>query len=233
MIAVIFGLLFSLSLHAESKQTRVGYAHSIENDALLYTEHHYEVFSDSIVRQSRVIYKNVEGRPFAEKTVSFSINDFLPEFSLQNNITGHHESSQFLDDKYAVRFLQTNKKKIREKSLAYSNNAIGDAGFDNFVISHWDELRAGKILNRDFLIPGMLRFFNFRIYQHEIVEEGDKKLRVLYIEPDSFILRAISSPSKLFYDMENPKLRRFLGTSNMRDGRGNNYNVDIRYENTD
>jgi hypothetical protein len=229
LIVVI--ILFSSSLSAAQILTRTGYVRNPDDNSLLYTEHHYEVYIDNIVSMSSVIYKDKFGNAFAEKTVNFSSSPFLPEFSLQNKATGHQESTRYLDDGYEVRFLQRMNKKAREKSLDYSANAISDAGFDNFVISHWSQITKGEKFNRDFLIPGMLRFFKFRVYQAEVIEITGQTYRMLVIEPDSFILRALSKPTRLYYAVDEPVLKKFKGISNMRDAEGNNYNVVIQYEN--
>jgi hypothetical protein len=96
-------------------------------------------------------------------------------------------------------------------------------------MSHWQQISNGEQFTRDFLIPGMLRFFKFRIYQQEIVEEGGEKYRVLIIEPDSFLIRQFTRASRLYYAFDKPELKRFEGISNMRDSDGKNYTVRIKY----
>ena len=76
----------------------------------------------------------------------------------------------------------------------------------------------------------MLRFLQFRIYQKEIVDQPGKKYRVLHIEPANFLLRTFAGTSKLFYEYDRPVLKKFLGVSNMRDEKGDNYKVSIRYK---
>ena len=214
---------------ADKLLTRVGYAHNVDNDALIYTEHHHEIFSDGVVIESKVIYKDKNGEVFAEKNIDFKGNYFLPEFSLINNMTGHRESTRYFDNTYKVEFLESSNKSLKKQSLEYSSGAISDAGFDNFIISHWQEITSGSKFSRDFLIPGMLRFFEFRIYEKEIIAQQGKKYRVLHIEPASFFLRTFAGTSKLHYEYDRPELHRFHGISNMRNEKGDNYKVDIRY----
>ncbi len=225
-------LVMAFSAKAEPAQSRVGYAYDKKGEKLLYTEHHHEVRGEGLVRTSRVLYKKEDGAVFAEKTLDFSIDYFLPEFSLVNSHTGHNETTRYVDDNYQVSFIKSSNSREKEKPLSYSSGAISDAGFDNFVTSHWDELASGKEFTRDFLIPGLLRFFKFRIYQDSVVEEDGSRYRVLHIEPANFFLRKLAGTSKLYYEHDWPELKKFRGISNMRDENGDNYRVTILYENS-
>ena len=230
LLLLIISLGLPLSGTGEERPNRIGYAHDVIDNTLLYSEHHYETVEDKLVRQSRVEYRDSSGEVFAEKKVDFQSNPYLPEFFLLNDATGHLESTAYLDNKYKVRFLEKVNDKLKEKALAYTANAISDAGFDNFIISHWQEIIEGKQFTRDFLIPGMLRFFKFRIYQDELVENEEGKFRVLVIEPNSFLIRAFTRANRLYYAFDKPELKKFEGISNMRDAQGKNYTVLINYE---
>lgn len=214
---------------AEQQLTRIGYAHSQDNDVLLYTEHHHEMFIGDIVVESKVKYNDAAGITFAEKNLDFRRNSFLPEFSLTNASTGHQESTRYLDDAYEVRFTQASDEPSKIKQLEYSSDAVSDAGFDNFIINHWQEIISAKKFTRDFLIPGLLRFIKFRIYQEQVIEQSGQKYRVLHIEPANILFRTIGGTSRLFYDFDKPVLKRFQGISNVRDEKGDNYKVVIHY----
>ena len=231
-ILIMFLFWLAPIAYAEKLMTRVGYAYSKDTSELLYTEHHHEVFDDKLVASSTVFYKDPSGNKFAQKTLNFGIDAFLPEFSLVNQANGHEETTRYLENKYEIFFLESKDERARKKELDYLEGSISDAGFDNFVIAHWDELVDGRKFTRKFLIPSMLRFIEFRIYQKEIKDQGDKSYRVLHIEPNSFFLRTLSGTVKLFYELDKPVLKKFQGTSNMRDARGKNYKVIIKYENT-
>jgi hypothetical protein len=60
-------------------------------------------------------------------------------------------------------------------------------------------------------------------------KEG-QSLRLINIEPNSFFVRVIAGKIKLYYDIDEPILRVFEGVSNMRDSKGDNYDVFIKYE---
>ncbi len=217
-------------VYAEESQTRIGYAYDKETNKLVYSESHHEEYADDLILKSHVIYKDSSEIIIAKKTVDFNNNRYIPEFSLKNSETGHKEITRFIQSKYEVIFSRMHAEPEKTARLNIPEDGISDAGFDNFIIKHWDELIAGEIFRREFLIPSMMDFIKFRIYQDKVVNENGQSLRVINIEPDSFLIRAFAGTTKLFYDGETPKLRKFDGVSNMRDGNGDNFKVKIRYE---
>lgn len=222
--------LWMSSAIAGDRMTRVGYAYDSNTNQLLYTESHHEKYSGGVLLRSEVIYKDPAENIFASKIADFSNSQFMPEFALENTRTGHEEKTRFIDNKYEVIFSESKNKTRKESQIKFEDSAISDAGFDNFIIEHWDQIIAGKKFKRDFLVPSMQDFLSFRIYQDAIVNKKGQSLRLINIEPDSFFVRVIAGTLKLYYDSDKPALRVFEGVSNMRDSKGDNYNVLIKYE---
>ena len=219
-----------LPVFADNGLTRIGNAYDGDSNQLLYTENHYETFNEGVLLRSEVIYKDVEENIIAKKTADFSDSQFMPEFALENLMTGHKEETRYIENKYEVIFSESRAKTQKESLIKFKDGSISDAGFDNFIIVHWDELVAGKKFKREFLVPSMLDFINFRIYQEAIVDKDGQLLRLINIEPDSFFVRVIAGTLKLYYDKNEPALRIFEGVSNMRDIKGDNFNVVIKYK---
>lgn len=214
---------------ADDSLTRVGYAYDRDTNQLLYTENHHETFKQGVLLRSEVIYKDIDENIIAKKIADFSNSQFMPEFVLENLKTGHKEKTRYIDNKYEVIFSESKAKSLKESLLKFKLNSISDAGFDNFIIAHWNELIAGEKFKREFLVPSMLDFMNFRIYQKAIVDKDGHTLRLINIEPDSFFVRVIAGTLKLYYDDDKPVLRIFEGVSNMRDNKGDNFNVVIKF----
>lgn len=229
VVLLFFTVTLSVSV-AEEMPTRVGYAYDKDSQELIYTETHYEKFAGETVAESKVVYKDTSEKIFAEKSVNFSVNKFLPEFNLRNNLTGHVEVTRFVENKYEVTFSKLQSETKKEALLKFPENAISDAGFDNFIIKHWAELIEGEVYVREFLIPSMMDFIKFKIYQDDVVDDDNKSLRVINIEPNNFFIRAFAGTTKLYYEKSRPALRKFDGVSNMRDSKGDNLKVTIRYE---
>ncbi|MGB1801015.1 MAG: hypothetical protein ACPHLK_09330 [Gammaproteobacteria bacterium] len=236
LLLFLISSLMVTSVLAEDAPSRIGYAFDKKTDELVYTESHYENISAGLVEKSEVIYKDPSSNIIAKKTANFAVDPFMPEFSLVNNKTGHREQTEYIEKKsqekkYKVLFTKTSKGPVKDKTLALPEKGISDAGFDNFIVEHWDELKAGEVLIREFLIPSQMDFIKFKIYQDSITEIDNEKLRVINIEPKSFLIRAFAGTTKLYYSENKPELKRFDGVSNMRDANGDNYKVVIKYEN--
>ena len=230
-IFLLTGLtLWVYSAVAGGALTRVGYAYDSNTNQLLYTESHHERYSDGVLQRSEVIYKDPTENIFASKIADFSNSQFMPEFALENTRTGHEEKTRFIENKYEVIYSESKNKTQKESQIKYKDGAISDAGFDNFIIEHWDQIIAGKKFKRDFLVPSMQDFLSFRIYQDAVVEKEGQSLRLINIEPDSLFVRVFAGTLKLYYDSDKPALRIFEGVSNMRDSKVDNYNVLIKYE---
>ena len=210
--------------------TRIGYAYDLNTDQLLYTENHYEKYSDGVLQNTKVIYKDLSENIFASKTADFSDNQFMPEFELENTRTGHEEKTRFIENKYEVIFSGTKSKTRKQSQINYKDGAISDAGFDNFIIEYWDLIISGKEFKRDFLVPSMQDFLSFRIYQDAVLNKQGQSLRLINVEPNSFFVRVFAGKIKLYYDINKPILRVYEGVSNIRDSKGKNYNVLIKYE---
>ncbi len=230
-ITLLFIFSFmSFFVYAESEKTRIGYAYDKQTKQLVYTEDHYENYVDGLILTSRVIYRDPSDKIIASKTVDFTNNKFMPEFALQNTENGHKEITRYVQSEYEVLFSKKETESEKQASLNYPDDGISDAGFDNFIIKNWQQLAAGEVFKRDFLIPSMMDFIKFRIYQYEVIDEEGESLRLINIEPDNFLIRAFAGTTKLYYEKDKPKLKMFDGVSNMRDSNGENYKVTIRYE---
>ena len=221
-------LIFSTYINAESIiNERVGYARDLVSDELLYSEWHFEEFQGDKILSDKVTYKNADGETIAIKTVDYKYNPMMPDFSLDNFSTGHKERVAREGGKLLVEFVKNEQADMQSKSIPLPGDAIIDAGFDQFVTQHWDELIAGERLVKKLLIPSMKKFIDFRIYQKKVDEENNK--RILHIEPNNMVFRMLSRVTQLEYDIDRPVLLQFKGTSNMRDASGKNLQVRIDF----
>lgn len=232
-VKAVAGLLLALGISssgATDNLSRIGYAYDRDSRELLYVENHHEIYVDDKLFHAWVIYKDTDEQTFATKTVDFSGNRFMPEFSLVNNRTGHQEQTRYLQKGYEVGFAQAHTDTLETALLDNAVDGISDAGFDNFIIDHWQEIINGRRFQRYFLVPSMKRFIKFRIYQEAIQEQGDRSFRIIRIEPSNFLVRAIAGTNRLYYDSHRPVLRKFKGVSNLRNQAGKNYRVIIDYD---
>ncbi len=225
---IILLILSSTQAFAETRTNeRTGYAHDLDSDTLIYTETHLETYEDNRIVSDKVTYKNAAGDVIAEKQVDYTENNTMPDFSLTNYVTGHQESASKQTSELTIAFAKNNSEDKKSKTIPLPDIGIIDAGFDQFIISNWEALVNEERLVRKMLIPSMRQFIEFRIYQEKI--DTEQQRRILKVEPDSFLFRFLGDPLVLEYDMAQPKLLLFKGTSNMRDEKGKNLQVSISF----
>jgi len=227
ILSAIAILLLMTNLAEATDRKRVGYAYKIDSKELLYTETHNEIWKDGLIVSDKVVYRDAQGNVFAEKQVDFRNNRFAPDFTLKNQRTGHLEAGSNKRDDYEIEFRPVDTADKKTEVVDLPSNAIADAGFDEFIIRNWDEIIAGKTLRRDFLIPSMFGFYDFRIYQSDVLEKENQKRRVINVESNNFFYRLLGAKTQLEYAYDEPSLKTFTGVSNMRDEEGNNLNVRI------
>lgn len=231
-ILTIILLFTAVTAHA-TRTERVGYAYAPGSDALLYTETHNEVRQGDGIISDYVTYHDAEGILFATKKVDYSKNRLVPDFHLRNQRTGHIETGTSIGSEYRVEFSRNNNTAKQDEILPLPDNGVADAGFDQLIIRHWEEITTGKKLVRKFLIPSLFGFYDFRIYQSEIVEKDHEKKRIILVEPDNFFYRLLGGTTRLEYAFDQPRLKVFTGISNMRDAGGENLQVKIVFPSDD
>jgi hypothetical protein len=225
-ITFISAILFPGIGHALETE-RVGYAYAHDSGELIYTETHNEIREEGRIISDTVTYHDANGKLFAVKNVDYSANPLAPDFHLENSRTGHTESGKNRGEQYQVKFSESDQADIESKTLPLPDNAVADAGFDELIISHWEDIRAGKPVTRKFLIPGLLGFYDFRIYQAEVQMKDNERSRIIHVEPDNFFYRLLGGTTRLEYAYEEPRLKVFQGISNMRNADGDNLQVKI------
>lgn len=246
MRSLLLPLAAALALHAcdtaaTQTKTRIGYAYDLDTRAPLYREVHTETWDGEILLRDEVRYVSPAGETLAEKQVDYRASSLLPDFTLDNRVSGHREQAVKFADSYHIDFVARRGAAAKTAVVALPPTGVADAGFDRFIVAQWDKLIAGATLTTPFLIPSRLSFFTFRIYQREVktgpAASGDGsghghshgKIRTIAVEPNNFVLRALTDGLTLDYEYDAPRLIRFVGPSNMRDNNGDNYRVLIHF----
>ncbi|MEQ8288667.1 MAG: hypothetical protein RIB78_02975 [Gammaproteobacteria bacterium] len=227
-MTILAMLVVCLPVLAETQVSeRVGYAYDIDSGELLYSESHYETFQDGRIVSDKVTYRDTEGNVFAEKEVDYSGSPVMPDFNLQNFATGHQEIASKLESELRVVFTPNEETSPQSETIPLPEQGIIDAGFDRFIVEHWQELVEGKQMVRKMLIPSLKKFIDFRIYQSRVDSESGK--RELTVEPNSVLIRFLADPLLLEYELDQPRLLSYEGKSNMRNEKGDNLLVRIDF----
>jgi len=206
---------------------RVGHAVELDGGAALYVEHHREKVQGLRVVAATVQYEDSFGKVFARKSLDFGENPLLPAFTLQNFRTGHEEGLLRDAAGVSVRYRAGSGAEPVQIPIEVPAGAIGDAGIDQFVAKHWDQLLAGNSFIRPFLVPSRQSFVAFTIRLVRSAADGPSVQFEMI--PNSWWLRLLLPPLVVEYDRDGRRLESYEGLSNLRDEQGEPYSVRIRF----
>ncbi|HEY3732271.1 MAG TPA: hypothetical protein VGL28_13525, partial [Steroidobacteraceae bacterium] len=210
-----------------------GYAYADGYEPWLYRESHWLYTRDG-VQQRLVIYSCPDGAAFVRKHVDTGPGEAIPDIDLIDGRAGYREGVQSLNGRREVFTQAAAGAPVRRALLPAPAppNAVIDAGFDAFVRQHWDALNCAGISPVAFLVPSELHYLNFsaRVLRGEHGADGELRwFRLSLANWYGFALPHID----VAYDRTSQQLRVYSGVSNIRDGRGNNLNVTIRFPATE
>jgi hypothetical protein len=226
--ALMSVLMVPLASSGNSLKERVGYAYDSGSGALIYTEHHQEWWNGGQILRDTVTYRDAQGRIIGEKHVHFRNRENAPEFVLRNIRTGHSEAAKMDSDEVEVSFRRSQGEPEKKKTMDLPDSAIVDAGFDRFVENNWEALIQGEAFVQPFLVPSRLQFIDFRIVR---IDDGSDPDRVTFeMAVDSALLRFIVPAIAVVYSTRDRSLVEYDGVSNLRDARGRNLDVEIRFD---
>ncbi len=201
----------------------IGEARTLEGKAI-YEEHHLVRFAGAQPAARLVTYRCPDGQAFARKQVDYGTPLFAPKFRLEDQRFGYVEG---FDNGAA--FVQAGKAAAEEReAIDAGANLVVDAGFDEFVRQHWDELQAGEAVSLEFLVPSRLSAYKFKL----------RKIRTetIYDEPASVFELAVSGllgwfadPLEAGYRDSDRRLMHFQGLTNIRQTLDSNIVAQIRF----
>jgi hypothetical protein len=181
----------------------IGNAYDRKEGHLLYTENHYCAVES---RQCTVEYRDEQGITFAKKELNYSASSQAPQVV----VTDFRNESTV------------------EASAGDRSDLVVDAGFDNFVRSVWMRLEAGTVVKFPFLVVGLNDPIGMTALRTESGACTDTEL-CLEVNLDSWFLRLLVSPIELSYSLQDKRLLRFSGISNIKGDEGESLDVDILY----
>ncbi len=176
------------------------------------------------------LYRCPDGSPFARREDDARGGDpAAPDFSLDDAQTGYREGVRRNADGTRSVYVRM-RRGGDEKSapLPMTRHLVIDAGFDAFVIRHFDALLSGATVPVEFLVPGRLETIGFKIMRIEdtaAAARGEVAFRLELGNWFGFLLPHID----VRYDARTRVLRRYVGLSNLRDARGDNLKVRIDF----
>ena len=230
-------LLFLVSAETVTASQSVyiyGEATGTEDSRQRYTEEHH-------ITESRhdVTYRLPDGKLLADKNMHYQRGFQTPTFQLYDHRFGRKSGSRWEDGQWIVWQEEVNGKRD-EKNLEAADNLVIDAGFNYFVLEHFDDLRSGHALDFTFGITDPPMGIDM------VITQQDCKDPVFSLEvKTNLCLKAISRSPLLrwfvdeiylaYYNsaqVETPLLALYQGPSNLPgdDDKGQTVRILYRYD---
>jgi hypothetical protein len=220
-------MLLVLLLAATTVQARgyvvVGDAYSMASGELLYREYHH--YSDDGL-QHRVSYVDANGRPLAEKALTYHKGPAVPEFSQRNLLSGSKVQVQWRGEQLAMAYGEA--AELEEALLKPRQPLVIDAGFDAFIRQQWQRLAQGDEVAFFFTMPARQTLVELALSKVRCGQDarGD---RCFLLQLDNWLFSLLVDPIALEYDTATQRLMRYRGLSNIEDEQGKGLLVDIHY----
>ncbi|MDX1634358.1 MAG: hypothetical protein R3280_06975 [Marinobacter sp.] len=169
--------------------------------------------------------------PFATKSLTYLHSALRPSFEFRQPRFDEVMEVENVNDERLLIDWQTNEGGTENYRVPIEGLVVVDAGFDNLVRENWQTLLAGESVDFQFLAPTRGENYDFVLEPAE--DDRITAPHVFRIRPTGFVLGFLVDPILLGYDDEGA-LTDYLGLTNVRKDRDNNYTAHVRYrhENT-
>ena len=208
-----------------------GTAVAQRGDQFLYQEQDVLHYRDGKIARRVVLYTCHDGSPFARKEVSY-VDAFSPDFVLEDASNGMREGIRSAGNAREVFFRGDRSAPEKSSTVPPVRGLVADAGFDDFVRTHWQNLLAGHSVRMDFLVPSRLEDINFKV-EHVRSDETDGVPVEVFRLKLSGILGWVAPSIDVYYSVKDHTLVRYVGLSDLRDGSNRNFNALIDFRPAD
>ena len=194
---------------------------------LLYREQHL-IWRQHGRTQQLVLYRCPDGSVFARKHLHADGDAATPQFRLRDAANGQGVSVQRDGARILVRYRAHSGAPVHERALPLPAHAIIDAGFDAYVLRHWESLLSGVTLHVRFPVPSRREWMDFtvrRVDNARAAASGSVSFRLRLGSWFAFLLPHVD----VRYRRADRRLLDYRGPSNLSDARGGNPWVDIRF----
>jgi hypothetical protein len=203
-----------------------GTATARRSPKLLYREEDVLRYQGGRLAERVVLYACADGTPFARKTVLY-VDPLSPDFDLDDVSNGMREGIRQAASGRRVYF-QLGNGPEKSGPLPPVAGLVADAGFDEFVHEHWDELLADRTLSLRFLVPSRLEAIGFQVQRLRADRLDGVPVQVFRLKLSGFwgwILPGID----VSYGAAERVLMRYDGLSDLRDASNDNFQTVVTF----
>jgi hypothetical protein len=210
-------LLAGSGLVASAAETQhfTGVAHDLKTGRVIYDEQ-YDVQSEGGRWLSGTTrYVSPSGQQFAERRFDFTLDRYVPIFSLDQSDPAYREGIDRIDktkvDPYLVR-----DGERQTAAIDRTKDMVADCGAQAYIVDHLEELQAGQTLHFTLVVAGRLDSFKLRASKVKDVEVDGHRAMLVRTELDS-LLSLVLPPLELTFDPVSKRLLEYVGIANVKD----------------
>ena len=218
--SLLFALLALFAAAQANDRSFTGYARALDTGALLYVESHFVADAGKALEKRVVLYRcTANSTPFARKQLDYGGVRTTPSFAFDDARSGFAEGFIHAARDSSVFARAGADAPLRTGFIGHQDTLVVDAGFDEFVLAHWDSLARGASMKVVFLVPSLLEAVSFRLRkvdEDRIDGEVASVIRLSLAGPLGWFLPDID----VSYRQRDRRLMRYRGLTNIRDAAG-------------
>jgi len=217
------------SVALASGQHYEGYAYAAGDGKLLYRESHWQYTEDNVERHL-IVYRCVDGDPFARKHVDAAGGAVTPDFDMLDARNGYREGVRTLKG-YREVFEQADvRTPERRAPLTVPRNAVIDAGLDAFVRAQWNVLSDTGVSPVPILVPSRLGYIDFSARKLRDERVDGRDVRWFRLSLANWAWLGFALPHiEVGYDALTREKREYRGLIDIRGVDNRNLNVRIDF----
>jgi hypothetical protein len=176
-----------------------------------------------------VLYRCAQGsQPFARKLLTYTASREDPTFEFEDARFGYLEGLRTVAGGREVFQRPKAGAELRTRMVPTGATIVSDAGFDEFVRRHWDEIEAGKTVRFPFLVPSRLTTMAFKVKKNRETTIEGSTASVIRLNLGGF-LGLFLPYIEVSYRKSDRVLMRYKGLTNIRDAAGDNVTAQIDF----
>lgn len=193
---------------------------------LLYRELHLIRGDDGHPVERLVLYRCPSGAAFARKRVDYRASQTAPAFALEDARRGYREGLRRQDGRLLVWSGNTATKRL----ATGDDDAVlvADAGFDEFLRDRWTALLDGHAQDLAFVVPAFGRSLAFKVSPLGGGRLDGVAVERFRLKPGG-LLGLVGPSMEVAYAVEDRRLRRFTGLTNLRGDDGGQLRARIDF----
>jgi hypothetical protein len=158
-----------------------------------------------------VQYVNPKGKLFATKQVDYSLSLTAPSIYFRDLRNDHSVEVKYNSPQLWLKYFNKQQERSVRLTTDPDEKVVIDAGFDQFVQQHWQQLLEGRTLSFEFLAISRAKLIGFKITQ--VAQKKDRA--ILQIYPRNFFLGLVLRPIELTYQISTKRLLEYNGLTNI------------------